>query len=201
MFTLDEIALHHGADKSTKFHGYTPVYDRLFTPLRPSPIRLLEIGIEFGKSMRVWLDYFPRAEVFGVDINPQFKWSDPRYHEIVADQSNVEAMQQVADRGPFDIVIDDGCHRADAAIVSFKALWPAVKSGGLYIVEDVGTYWHPMYQSTAQGWTWLHGFVDDVNQRGKDFYGAPAYTSPPGGLELELKSACFYKGLVVLERR
>lgn len=201
MFTLDEIAKHHGADKSTSFHGYAPIYDRLFFPMRDLQIRLLEIGIEYGKSMRTWLDYFPKAEVVGVDVNPLVKLDNPRYTEVIADQNNAASMRQIADtHGPFDIVIDDGCHKADAVSVSFKELWPAVKRGGLYIVEDVFTFYHPMYQSKVQGSSWMHNLVDAVHQRGKSFHGAPDYNGPPSGLETELRFVFFSKGLAVMEK-
>lgn len=200
MYTLDELALHHGADKSTRFHGYAPIYDALFTPLRQKQIRLLEIGVAFGPSMKLWLDYFPQAIVIGVDVAPHFQTNDPRYYEVIADQTDASKMQWVAKSyGPFDIVIDDGCHLASAAYVSFEALWPGVRAGGLYIIEDTGTYWHPMYRSSVQGWTWLHSFIDDVNQRGKNFHGAPS-TGTPVGLETQIKSARFWKGLAVLEK-
>ncbi len=202
MFTLDEIARHHGTDKSTAFHGYTPTYTELFEGRRLNPVQLLEIGVATGCSVRTWLDYFPRATVVGVDIAPQFSWTDPRYHQIIADQyREAEMAERVKPFAPFDIVIDDGCHKADACVRSFNALWPLVKSGGYYIVEDVGTFWHPMYQSTAEGWTWLHSFVDDVQQRGKDFYGAPPYGPAPSGLELQIRSVAFRKGLAILEKR
>lgn len=203
MEPLDQICIRYGADKSTQYHGYAPLYDRLFSPFRAEPFRLLEIGIEFGKSMLTWLDYFPLATIAGVDTHPQFTCANPRYHQIVADQTDAHQMAGVATKfGPFRVVIDDGCHLASAAKVSFEALWLAVEPGGFYIVEDVGTYYHPMYQSPVEGWTWMHGFVDDVHQRGKAFHGAPAYTTEPmNQMEQTLVSVQFVKGLMILTKK
>jgi hypothetical protein len=43
--------------------------------------------------------------------------------------------------GNFDVVIDDGSHVPEHQLISFESLWPAVKPGGLYIVEDLETNW------------------------------------------------------------
>jgi demethylmacrocin O-methyltransferase len=206
MFTLDEIAIHHGADKASPYHGYTAVYARLFRDLRCLPIRLLEIGIEYGKSMRTWLDYFPQATIIGVDINPQFSDTHPRLHLEIADQYNSAQMAQLAARyNPLDVVIDDGCHKADAVKVSFEALWPEVRPGGLYIIEDVGTFYHPMYQSAVEGPIFLHSFVDDVHQRGRTgSYGLPPYGDNPtqlSAMEATLDCLFFFKGMAVLRKK
>ena len=39
-----------------------------FAPLKTEPLRVLEIGIERGGSLLMWRDYFPNAQVFGIDI-------------------------------------------------------------------------------------------------------------------------------------
>ncbi|MFE3638938.1 class I SAM-dependent methyltransferase [Streptomyces sp. NPDC059168] len=47
-----------------------------------------------------------------------------------------------AERGPFDIVIDDGSHLNEHVLTSFEALFPHLRPGGLYVVEDTQTaYW------------------------------------------------------------
>ena len=52
--SLDALAIRHGADKSSKVHGYTRAYERHFAPLRHLPIALLEIGVGNGASR--WAD-------------------------------------------------------------------------------------------------------------------------------------------------
>jgi hypothetical protein len=56
-----------GSDKAGH-HGYTRFYDPLFEPLRPYPTRLVEIGVQKGKSMRAWQKYFSnnQSHVFGI---------------------------------------------------------------------------------------------------------------------------------------
>lgn len=202
MFTLDEIAIHHGADKNTRFHGYTPCYECWFAPWRDKPIKLLEIGVEYGASIKTWLDYFPQAQVFGIDIQNRFQTDNPRFTFILANQSNAEQMTKVArEHGPFDIVIDDGGHYGKEIMVSFDCLWPAVKSDGLYVIEDCFCLWEPIWNPGDEGRNFIKSFVDDVNWRGKAFYGGPNPTPAPPGLtplETSIHSVTFTKGLTVL---
>ena len=152
MKTLDEIAIKHGTDKATEHptgaHGYTPHYDRLFSPLRSKEVKVLEIGVGGGESIQTWLEYFPNALIYGVDIGKNTNpWNDTlsaapaheRYTFIDGDQSKPEFWKTVTDTlDPFDIIIDDGGHFNDQIITTFCSLWFALKPGGLYCIEDLG---------------------------------------------------------------
>ncbi len=151
MKTLDELAILFGTDKATQHptgaHGYTPHYDRLFTPMRDNAIKMLEIGVGGGESIRTWLEYFPRALVHGVDLSkdtnpyntPESKQIE-RYVFSHGDQSSPEFWSKfLSDYGTsWDIIIDDGGHFNDQIITSFCALWGSLAPGGLYCVEDLG---------------------------------------------------------------
>ncbi len=55
-------------------------------------------------------------------------------------------------RGPFDIGIDDGSHIWCHQILAFERLWPAIKRGGLYVIEDVLTSYDAwLARSRARG--------------------------------------------------
>ena len=41
----------------------------IFPLLRDSKINILEIGIENGDSLRIWREYFSKANICGVDID------------------------------------------------------------------------------------------------------------------------------------
>src|SRR5262249_13206725 len=66
--SLDALAIRHSADKSSKVHGYTRVYEKHFGPIRNEPVVLLEIGVGSGASLRTWRDYFNRAQLYGLDM-------------------------------------------------------------------------------------------------------------------------------------
>ena len=51
-----------------KGHGYGSIYDKYFKDIKYDVKNILEIGTRPG-SIRLWLDYFPNANLYGIDIN------------------------------------------------------------------------------------------------------------------------------------
>ena len=149
MKSLDEIGLTAGVggDKASDRHNYLNRYEPFFEPFRELPIRLLEIGIENGYSVRIWLEYFPRATIYGVDLLSQ-PFEDGRFKFMQGDQNSVEFWNVYLGRKEwgFDIIIDDGSHRTKGIVTSFHMLFPALKSGGYYIIEDLSTAYMKGYQ-------------------------------------------------------
>jgi hypothetical protein len=146
---LDALACLHGTDKSSYQHGYTRLYKTHFASRRSTVRRLLEIGVggitsqrgyettEGGQSLRMWRDYFPNAEIVGIDINAKAV-SGPRIRFEQGDQSDPVFLRALIDKyGPFDIVIDDGSHIGSHITASFATLWSAVTPGGMYVIEDL----------------------------------------------------------------
>lgn len=158
MKSLDQIAIQHGADKGSthpvKGHNYAAFYEQHFAFYRAAPIKLLEIGVGGGESIQTWLEYFPYAKVFGVDIvQGTNQWNTvgekpagERYHFVYGDQGDPTFLKCfVADYShpEFEIIIDDGGHFSHQVVNSFLALWPIVARGGLYCVEDIGCAYTP----------------------------------------------------------
>lgn len=140
--TLDEIGLRHRTDKASSHHNFLVFYDRFFSALRDMPgVKLLEIGIYDGASIRTWEDYFPHASIVGADIDPRtLESASARTTVEIIDQSNIADLTRLATtHGPFDVVLDDGSHHWDHQITSFRTLYPFVKPGGYYVMEDIDT--------------------------------------------------------------
>lgn len=157
MKTLDQIGIEFQTDKASQFsrtyakpHDYLRHLDRLFEPFRENVIKLLEIGVGGGESIRTWLEYFPNAKVFGVDLvsntndyNTPGKWISadvsPRYTFACGDQSKSEFWQKFIGvyGGDWNVIIDDGSHIDQDIVSTFSALWPHVASGGIYEIEDL----------------------------------------------------------------
>lgn len=138
---LDEIGLRFGTDKASPHHDYLRIYEALFAPLRDKPLKILEIGVLNGASLRTWEAYFPNARIVGADIDPLARrFRSARIDVEYMDQSNLEDLARVAAKHqPFDIIIEDGSHLWDHQILSLRALFPFLRSGGFYIVEDLQT--------------------------------------------------------------
>ena len=114
-------------------------------------LKFLEIGFWVGRSASMWDNYFthPKTKICFIDINPDYyqytKNLSPRCSLHMVDQENISMLQKfIHEVGrEFDIIIDDGGHTMNQQITSFKALFPYVKKGGMYIIEDLHTsYWN-----------------------------------------------------------
>ena len=138
--SLLKIGLRHETDKPG--HQFLPHYDAIFTPWRDEPVRVLEIGInnqptQEGGSLRMWREYFPNAEIIGVDAMPEKAFTEDRIRVFTGLQGDGNFLREVvAATGPLDIVVDDGSHCSCDHIASFGILWPHVSAGGWYCIED-----------------------------------------------------------------
>ena len=147
MKTLRDLYKTHTGKVSDKWSLYLREYNRLFTPYREQSISMLEIGIQNGGSLEIWSQYFPNAQKFvGCDINPdcaKLTFADSRIAVIVGDATLPETQAQVlAQSASFDLIIEDGSHTSSDIIKAFARYFPALKSGGLFITEDLHcSYW------------------------------------------------------------
>jgi 23S rRNA U2552 (ribose-2'-O)-methylase RlmE/FtsJ len=138
---LDELGLKFATDKASSGHNYLDLYERYFSAIRDKNVKILEIGVLNGSSLAVWEAYFPNAKIIGADINPATKiFERSRVQIEILDQSNIEQLVQLGlKHGPFDVIIEDGSHFWDHQITSLKTLFPFVKNGGTYVIEDLQT--------------------------------------------------------------
>jgi demethylmacrocin O-methyltransferase len=189
---LDTIAIRCQTDRASVFtrtyakpHGYAAHYDKLFSHLRHEPVKLLEIGAAGGEGIRMWMEYFDnaRTKIFGVDIvKDTNEFNTPglapghfgRYYFNCGDQSSPTfwACWLSDHGGDLDIVIDDGGHFNDGIITSFRSLWPAVRPGGFYAVEDLGCSYSGSSIFVKPGWPlhmdWVQAHVDAMNTTNGD---------------------------------
>jgi len=141
------------SDKFTD-HTYQTMYGVFLMPWRTSTRgpKLLEIGLGCdmvygpGASVQAWQTIIPRVELWEAEFDEACV-NASRQHGTLADDVYTVTGDQgnpaVVDRwvkesgGNYDIVIDDGGHKNSQIKVSFDHLWPHVKSGGLYFIEDM----------------------------------------------------------------
>jgi len=167
--TLDELAILHDTDKRSGRHNFASVYSPFLEPLREHEITLLELGVKHGASVRMWRDYFPRGRICGVDINrTAAAHADDRIEIFIGGQADKALLDEVVEQaGGFDVIIDDGSHRYPDQRDSLVHLWPHLRAGGIYVMEDVHTSYAPRYEmgfrqreSTIE---MLKDVVDDIH--------------------------------------
>lgn len=165
MRNITSLANRYGSDKGTESgsepHRYGFLYDLLFYPIRDAEINIAEIGLAIGgpegggpverhvdsPSVAIWLSYFSQARVYGFDISDFSHIDDPRFSFVRGDAGSAADLRRFAcAANGFDIVIDDGSHASFHQQLTLRELFPYLRSGGLYIIEDL--HWQsPLYES------------------------------------------------------
>lgn len=106
-----------------------------------SPLNVLEIGVHNGGSLRLWEALFthPDTRIYGIDIDPRcLALGGDRTVVYCGDQADGTFLAQVGGQtGPLDLVVDDGSHVESDYLATFDALWPIIRVGGVYVVEDM----------------------------------------------------------------
>ena len=175
MQSLDEIAKLYGTDKSSDIHNYCEKYEKYFPFDRLEPIKILEIGVLDGKSLLTWKEYFQNATIVGIDIMQKCSEYTNPFKNIsveIGSQDDSSFLNNVANKwGPFDMILDDGSHKNDHVIFSFKNLINYVKTGGIYVVEDTCcSYWEEFgggYRKENSTMEYFKNLIDDINFNGQ----------------------------------
>lgn len=126
-------------DKNT-VHSYLPLYESLLSGKRDSASHILEIGIYYGGSIKLWHDYFPNAMVYGLDIDlrcADYLQKD-RINVLVGDAYNDAFASTITNK--FDVILDDGPHTLDSMKATIRLYLPKLKPDGILIIEDVQKY-------------------------------------------------------------
>ena len=203
---LSRLAALYRTDKFG--HGYMPIYERHFRHLRRKKITILEIGIggygapwAGGASLRMWAAYFFRGRVIGLDIADKSPHAKRRVAVFQGEQGDAEVLGQIIEAaGDLDIIVDDGSHFCSDVITSFDVLFPHLKPGGLYVIEDTQTsYWSScggsMKPDAATTMNHFKALADGLNHAEY-----PIADYRPSYTDLNILSIHFYHNLIVVEK-
>jgi cephalosporin hydroxylase len=149
--TLAEIAASlHPQDVGTKPESIWRDYEPLLAPLAHLPLNILEVGVHNGVSIRTFATYFEKPRIVGLDLSlPAIDLSGyPSIALFECDQRDSARINTICARhmpDGIDIVIDDASHVGEYSLDTYRALFPHVKAGGLYVIEDWGTGYMPQW--------------------------------------------------------
>ncbi len=178
-----------------KFEHYFPIYDSFFEKIQEQALSLLEIGVGWGGSLYTWAEYFPNSRITGIDSRTKRKEFENQQIKIfIGDQADPDFLKSVNDqRGPFDVVIDDGGHMMHQQTTSLEALFPLLKDGGYYIIEDWQTSFLPKYQDGSRRTIdLLKDLVDGLT--------LPTVGRVPGQLAQNMVSLHFHNSIVIIQK-
>ncbi|MCE5972290.1 class I SAM-dependent methyltransferase [Sinirhodobacter sp. WL0062] len=211
---LGDLAEKYGSDKGPAKHRYTELYNMLFHPYRDQPIRFLEMGLFIGgpehgisadrettdlPSVRMWLEFFSQAHIHGLDVS-DFSWFEhPRFSFTRCDmdrRENIRDAFKVA--APFDIIIDDASHASHHQQFAMLELFPKLKPGGLYIIEDLR--WQPQAYERA-GITKTADLFQSYLHQGHFQHSDPALAAEFDALRPEISGAFLHQVRYLKEKR
>jgi len=106
-----------------------------------------------GGSLRMWKAFFPRSQIYGLDIHDKSAHDVTRIRTFMGSQTDEDFLRRMmAEIGPVDIIIDDGSHINEHVVRTFNILFPLLNSNGIYVVEDLQTsYWEHVIGSDWGG--------------------------------------------------
>ena len=186
-----------------KMAHYLGLYDRLLGRAQGRDLSFLEIGVYRGGSIPMWQGFFgPHSRLTFIDIDPACKALELPGTEVrIGDQEDAAFLARLArERGPFDLIVDDGGHKMGQQITSFRALWPHLQDGGLYIVEDVHTSYWPGFGGGLKEPASFIEFAKDLIDRMHSWYSEDDAGFPLDPMARELGGIRFHDSLVVFEK-
>jgi predicted O-methyltransferase YrrM len=152
---------HRGPARDGEFRIFKPRaaverYAALIAELQPR--RIFELGIRMGGSTVFFAELARPERLVAIDCQP-LRDVIPRIRQHLAgsdledvvrpvgevDQADrarlAELVDEHIDGGPLDLVVDDCSHLYEPTRASFNELFPRLRPGGLYVIED---------------WRWAH---------------------------------------------
>lgn len=155
---LCELAEKYGCDKGV-FHSYTPFYQDLLKGRdikkivelgvgnRQYILRMKRYGFDtvLGSSLKMWRDFFPKAQVYGADIDSRSMIKEERIKTFLCDETNKDDLENLIRQtgSDIDLFIDDGSHNPVHQVTTCRTLMPLLDRKVIYVIEDVKTAYIP----------------------------------------------------------
>ncbi|MDC6466086.1 hypothetical protein PQZ36_00820 [Flavobacteriaceae bacterium] len=185
-----------------KWENYFNIYEFYFNKFINKKPRVLEIGIQYGGSLRMWEEYFNNAKIFGIDINPDCKKLEKENIDIqIGSQNDKKFLKEYSKYVQnLDIIIDDGGHTMDQQLNTFKELFPILNDGGIYVVEDIESSYLNMYgggfKRRGTFVEFSKNIIDYINANHSDFL-----TLKPNWYSRNIEFIHFYNNVVVIKKK
>lgn len=154
------VMVKYGSDKGGGYHNYTTLYSVLFGGIRDRALRVFELGLGTnnpaglstmgiygapGASLRAWRELFPRAFVYGADIDRDILLQEDRIKTFYCDQLDSASIRELWSqpelRDGMDIIVEDGLHSFDANVSFLEGSIEHLRPGGFYVIEDIAWKW------------------------------------------------------------
>nr|NQU91754.1 class I SAM-dependent methyltransferase [Bacteroidota bacterium] len=191
---LQDIFYSHTTGKIIwKWEHYLNIYHRHFSKFIGKHVKVLEIGVYGGGSLEMWTKYFGHdCQVYGVDIDPSCqKHAKENIRIFTGDQEDRNFWKSFLEKEDgFDIIIDDGGHQYNQQIVTLEMLLPKLRSGGIYVCEDIISKQNHFI-------SYALGLIRNLNEFGEPTASNDRITSP---FQNDIASIHFYPFIMIIEK-
>jgi hypothetical protein len=193
------------SDKASWQHDYAKDYQKHFKFLEHLPITIFELGIGGenvelgGYSLLGWKDYFENGKIYGLDIYDKSALDSDRLKTFKGSQTDRVLLNSIIHEiGNPDIIIDDASHVSKNTIKSFEILFPQLKPGGYYCIEDLScSYRHDFNEPGEMS---IMDYLNlAVKSRCRPELGKSEYVCPE--IFKEIQEIHFYGELCVIRKR
>jgi SAM-dependent methyltransferase len=181
-FRLQHQAAQQTADDAFMFYkdrGQLEQFDRFLTETGFAPKRVLELGIWDGGSVVFWTEVLGLERYAAIDLQLRgdsayfAAWQRERgggrvsTHWGVSQTDGEQLARIIAEHemDPLDWVIDDCSHQYAPTRESFELLFPLLRPGGWYVIEDWAWDLQDSFQDKRHPWGVhppLHPLVLDI---------------------------------------
>ena len=125
--------------KSVSWHHYQETYASQFIRLyarylRGEPVRVAEIGVLNGASLRAMMRILPFAELYGFDVS-KCGYDFSGVTMVTGDGYSAETWRSIP--ADFDLIIDDGSHRVEDMLRGIPVFVSHLRPGGVLMIEDI----------------------------------------------------------------
>ena len=162
MGELNNIGLKTGTDKNSIYHNYCDIYESYLRQWKEKNVALIELGTggydypdRGGEGIRMWYEYFKRGAITSLDLYEKHGIANDRTEFWQGSQVDKHLLKTIISRNinaEIRVIIDDASHNNELTIESFKIIFPLLKSGDLYFVEDVHTSYYEDEEYGGKTW-------------------------------------------------
>ena len=164
IMSLEELVDNSLTDKNTT-HSYLPLYHKLLIGKKESAKNILEIGIAYGGSMKLWNEYFTNANIYGLDCNDIDNiWDGIKNNDKIILYTRVNAYNSdffntnlLNKNIKFDFIIDDGSHSLEDMKKFINLYSQIMTDDGILLIEDI------------QSFDWIDILKNEVPEHLKEF--------------------------------
>jgi len=160
----EEIDRSSRTDKNTR-HSYLPLYQKLLVSKKETAKNVLEIGICYGGSIKLWNEFFTNATIHALDIlHINQIWDNIKNNDKIILYTSVDAYNNdffinniLRQNIKFDFMLDDGPHTLETMTQFIRLYAQLMTDDGILIIEDV------------QSWKWIDVLINETPEHLKKY--------------------------------